>query len=823
MKTCIGVHVYEEPNRLALTLEHIRSYTPAEVEVLLLVDGPDAAVRNVLGDLPDLRQLATPDPRGAPAAFNRLLTAAFGAAEHDFAVFLEAGSLVGPGWLNRLLAALHSGPNVGLAGPTSNRAWNEQGVFQRARGTRGAIETTAAEALRRFGDQVRTLEPLYSLADFCLAVRREVYETIGGADEGYGQGPCWEMDYNIRAARAGYHGVWAGAAYVYRMPPSYRRRREEAARFEANKRRYQDRVCGLRLSGQKHDYELHCRGDACEHFAPWGIHPGVVDVPAQVIPGPRLDASPAASEARPLVSCIMPTRGRAVWVQQAVRYFQRQDYPERELIIVDERPTDTGRPDEAEEALASAIRACGDSVRYIRLEPGLTIGAKRNRACELARGEIVAQWDDDDWYAPDRLRRQVAPILAGEADITGLEAGVFFELAPWRFWRCTPALHRRLFAADVHGGTLVFRRDVWARQAHYPNVSLAEDAYFLRTALRHGARLKKLANEGSFVYLRHGQNAWNFPCGQYVDPAGWLAAPEPSLPTDERAFYEDRRAEEVRGAPFTLQVISPELPERGGEAIPAELTPRSGGHAVHKGDNLPAAPLLTCIMPTRDRVAYVKQAVDYFLRQDYTHAELLILDDGAACAEKMLPESARIRYVRLPKRTVLGAKRNLACEMARGSIIVHWDDDDWSAPWRLSYQVQVLLEAGADLSGAARQLYYDPFEQRAWLYEYPRVQRPWLSGGTLCYAKAFWETNRFPEVQVGEDTRFVWSKRAGKAAPTPRVDYYVALVHRGNTSPKATNGRYWRPRPVAEVQRLLGEDLSFYRSLADATSAFCRT
>jgi len=37
----------------------------------------------------------------------------------------------------------------------------------------------------------------------------------------------------------------------------------------------------------------------------------------------------------PLVSCIMPTTGRPRWAQQAIRYFSRQDYPNRELVILD--------------------------------------------------------------------------------------------------------------------------------------------------------------------------------------------------------------------------------------------------------------------------------------------------------------------------------------------------------------------------------------------------------------------------------------------------------------------------------------------------------
>ena len=48
-----------------------------------------------------------------------------------------------------------------------------------------------------------------------------------------------------------------------------------------------------------------------------------------------------------------------------------------------------------------------------------------------------------------------------------------------------------------------------------------------------------------------------------------------------------------------------------------------------------------------------------------------------------MPDVAGIDYHRLEQRTVLGAKRNLACELAAGLLIAHWDDDDWQAPRRL--------------------------------------------------------------------------------------------------------------------------------------------
>jgi len=42
----------------------------------------------------------------------------------------------------------------------------------------------------------------------------------------------------------------------------------------------------------------------------------------------------------PKISCIMPTYNRREFIPQALKYFERQDYPNKELIIVDDG-TDT--------------------------------------------------------------------------------------------------------------------------------------------------------------------------------------------------------------------------------------------------------------------------------------------------------------------------------------------------------------------------------------------------------------------------------------------------------------------------------------------------
>src|SRR4051794_8567955 len=105
-------------------------------------------------------------------------------------------------------------------------------------------------------------------------------------------------------------------------------------------------------------------------------------------------------------------------------------------------------------------------------------------------------------------------------------------------------------------------------------------------------------------------------------------------------------------------------------------------------------PLVTCIMPTRDRRRFVAQAIAYFQRQDYEPRELLVLDDGEDAVQDLMPADSRIRYVRLGEPWPLGRKRNHACELSRGELICHWDDDDWMAPDRVSRQAARLLDGG---------------------------------------------------------------------------------------------------------------------------------
>jgi glycosyltransferase involved in cell wall biosynthesis len=481
---------------------------------------------------------------------------------------------------------------------------------------------------------------------------------------------------------------------------------------------------------------------------------------------------------------------------QAVLYFQHQNYPERELIILDDGLTD-----------ARNNVPCDPQIRYVRLDQRLSVGAKRNLGCELARGKIIAQWDDDDWYAPTRLTAQVAPLLAESADVTGLTRIRFFDVDRWEFWSCTPELHRRLFAFDVACGTLVYRRSLFDQLARYPNNSLAEDAAFLKAAIDRGARFQTMVSDELFLYVRHGANTWNFSCGHHLDEGGWRRIEEPQSLAPDRAFYAgySPTAGGRCGAPGVA---------RTGEVGALTAAPSAPKYVPAVVNVTTSRPLVSCIMPTRNRRPFVPKAIEYFLRQDYPHSELVILDDGDDRIADLIPDVPAVRYIALSQRLRLGPKRNAAIDASRGQIILHWDDDDWMDSARISRQVLALLAAEADICGTSKICFCDIESGLLSVYRYPQTERRWLYGATLCYRRSLWQQKPFEPLDIGEDTRFVWAPPQGRILDLGDLPGFIAIVHRENTSsPRPLSGPNWLPWNGDRVDRIIGDDWAFYEGM----------
>jgi len=106
-----------------------------------------------------------------------------------------------------------------------------------------------------------------------------------------------------------------------------------------------------------------------------------------------------------LVSVIIPTYNRSHIVCSAIDSVIAQDYPEIEILVIDDGSTDDTR-----EVMA---RIYGDNpkVRYLPKRNG-GVSSARNLGIRESRGEFIAFLDADDTWLPGKLRLQLECLRA---------------------------------------------------------------------------------------------------------------------------------------------------------------------------------------------------------------------------------------------------------------------------------------------------------------------------------------------------------------------------------------------------------------------------
>lgn len=231
----------------------------------------------------------------------------------------------------------------------------------------------------------------------------------------------------------------------------------------------------------------------------------------------------------PLVSCICPTYARPRFLIRAVEYFLRQRWRNAELIVLDDSP--------AEEL---AMLPSHPRIRVRRLHERLPMGEKHNLGLEMAQGDMIAHWDDDDWQSPLRLMRQVEVLLLQKADVCGYATDLLMTCGDARFWRFvkgkrTTLVGNAMIAVNVPfmDGTAMFKRSV-VGQMQYPTIPVGQKVVFLEGLHRAGAKLKSMPNDGIYVYVRHDANTW-----QYYNDRRLAEVPRPVwFPAQDLAFYK---------------------------------------------------------------------------------------------------------------------------------------------------------------------------------------------------------------------------------------------------------------------------------------------
>lgn len=223
------------------------------------------------------------------------------------------------------------------------------------------------------------------------------------------------------------------------------------------------------------------------------------------------------------VSVVSPTtESRHKFHEQLWRCFQSQSWPDKELVIVETYQDSCS-------SFFQSLAEKDERLVYLKYKRGRSedwsIGLKRNIGAHVATGEYIANFDDDDLYAPEYLGTMVNQLELRKAQAITLSSWFIFDMKStrWSFcdtiaWGLAQGLDES--APDVkawafgYGFSYLNRRRA-SLETPYEDRDMGEDYNFIqRVQAQRGDKSVQLYHDdcGICVHVQHGGNTSNtFP------------------------------------------------------------------------------------------------------------------------------------------------------------------------------------------------------------------------------------------------------------------------------------------------------------------------
>jgi len=201
------------------------------------------------------------------------------------------------------------------------------------------------------------------------------------------------------------------------------------------------------------------------------------------------------SQTHPPVSIVTPTYNRAKFIPFLFECILQQTYPREriEWLIYDDGTTSI-------EPLIAGMKT-KLNIRYFRSDTKCTIGTKRNKLNDEARGEIIVCMDDDDYYSPDRVTHAVHTLISKKVDICGASRNHLFFTDDKSVWEVGPyGLNHATF------GTMAYTKHYVKTHRCDEHVVFAEEVDF---TARYTSPLAQLDPLKVMLVMCHSDNTFN--------------------------------------------------------------------------------------------------------------------------------------------------------------------------------------------------------------------------------------------------------------------------------------------------------------------------
>lgn len=201
--------------------------------------------------------------------------------------------------------------------------------------------------------------------------------------------------------------------------------------------------------------------------------------------------------ATPFVSVVCPTWNRRAFLPYLLYIFQYQDYPadKRELIILDDSEHSN------DDLIAMMVDPSVCTVRYVHSPQRLDLGKKRNMLNEMAKGEYIICFDDDDYYPPNKISAQVAAMQGNNALFSGSDTIYIWYSHLDKIYQ-THAFGER----HALNGTFGYHRNFLKNHRYEDTATLAEEQAFLNNFT---APVQQIDPRQAILCISHSANTYD--------------------------------------------------------------------------------------------------------------------------------------------------------------------------------------------------------------------------------------------------------------------------------------------------------------------------
>lgn len=190
------------------------------------------------------------------------------------------------------------------------------------------------------------------------------------------------------------------------------------------------------------------------------------------------------------VSAVMPTTPtRLPFIEKSIKYFRAQTFLDAELVILSREYS----PDIAKLAGDRVMYGADTSINEIT-------GAMRNAVNKCADGKIIIHWDDDDWYAPERIADEVGFLISSGKQVIGYHDMFYYRPADQSFFKYRYNVSKDMPHYAV-GTSQCYWREYW-EQNPFRSIKVGEDSAFSIVASQNKVLTTK-DNCGMLVALAH--------------------------------------------------------------------------------------------------------------------------------------------------------------------------------------------------------------------------------------------------------------------------------------------------------------------------------